>query len=164
MNFPDITYGGEINKNNLKIANETYRFFLLKSDYHLNKKEQMQLKYLELLSSVDNPLKRMIYQMFGGLMKPERIFYLIIGTVVLFALLHLLPDRTFNVLAVDGNSTHRALSCAEAFYFSGISFTTIGYGDISPVGFSRISAVLEGFIGVVLSSSLLISFVKRYID
>lgn len=35
----------------------------------------------------------------------------------------------------------------NSFYFSGITFLSIGYGDISPHGFFRVISLIEGFIG-----------------
>ncbi len=46
-------------------------------------------------------------------------------------------------------------------YFSIITFTTIGYGDINPVGFLQILAGIEGFIGVFLNSMFVVTLAKR---
>ena len=52
----------------------------------------------------------------------------------------------------------------EALYFSCITFTTIGYGDLAPLGITRLFAASEGLLGVVVASSFLVSLVKRYIE
>jgi len=52
----------------------------------------------------------------------------------------------------------------EALYFSIITFTTIGYGDLAPLGITRLFAASEGLLGVVVASSFLVSLVKRYIE
>ena len=57
-----------------------------------------------------------------------------------------------------------SLCFSEALYFSGISFTTIGYGDIAPLKSIRYIAVIEGLIGILLSSSFVISLTRKYID
>lgn len=53
------------------------------------------------------------------------------------------------------------LSFHDCFYFSAVTFTTVGYGDISPVNENRTIAIIEaltgtilniGFIGYVLAS------------
>ena len=56
------------------------------------------------------------------------------------------------------------LEFLESLYFSGITFTTIGYGDIAPIGVTRFIAVIEGFLGVLLISSFLVSLVRRFAD
>ena len=45
--------------------------------------------------------------------------------------------------AIQDNIVH----FLECLYFSVITFTTTGYGDFTPVGFSRLVATLEAFIG-----------------
>jgi hypothetical protein len=49
----------------------------------------------------------------------------------------------------------------ENLYFSLITFTTIGYGDLLPTGFLRILAGFEGFLGITLTSVFLVSLAKR---
>lgn len=46
-------------------------------------------------------------------------------------------------------------------YYSLITFTTIGYGDLLPTGLLRIIAGLEGFTGVNLTSLFLVTLGKR---
>ena len=50
----------------------------------------------------------------------------------------------------------------EALYFSGVSFSTIGYGDMSPLGITRLFAVLEGVLGILTCSGFLVSIVNKY--
>lgn len=154
----------EVDLERLRNTNETFRFLIGRSDYHLNKGELSRLKYLELVSSINNPVKRCFYRAFGGLIIPWRILALIVTVIVSFGFLYLIPCFTFNAPGSNGHSIQRGLCILEALYFSGISFTTIGYGDISPVGYARVLAVSEGLLGVILSSSFLVSLVRRYID
>ena len=81
------------------------------------------------------------------------------GVMSVYAILYLLPGSSFNV-----NGSERCLSVLEALYFSGITFTTIGYGDISPNGHMRFLAVSEGLFGIAVSSALVVSFVRRYVE
>jgi len=48
-----------------------------------------------------------------------------------------------------------------AFYYSAITFFTIGYGDYFPGGYLKIVAVLEGFCGVFLMSYFTVAFARR---
>ena len=49
----------------------------------------------------------------------------------------------------------------DSFYFSAITFFTIGYGDCTPSGFLKIIAPIEGFTGVFLMSYFTVAFVRK---
>ena len=49
----------------------------------------------------------------------------------------------------------------ECLYFSVITFTTTGYGDFSPVGFSRVMAAIEAFTGAFSISLFMVVFVRK---
>ncbi len=48
-------------------------------------------------------------------------------------------------------------------YFSVVSFTTRGFGDITPYGFSRLFAATEAFIGAFMIALFVLVFVKKMI-
>lgn len=50
---------------------------------------------------------------------------------------------------------------AVAFYHSAITFFTVGYGDYSPWGGTRIIAMLEGFTGVFMMAYFTVAFVRK---
>jgi hypothetical protein len=77
-----------------------------------------------------------------------------------YAAVYALPSMTFTV----NGGPIRELGILEALYFSGITFTTIGYGDLAPVGWTRGLAVSEGLVGVLTVSAFLVSLVRRYCD
>ena len=69
-------------------------------------------------------------------------------------------------IVLDGkNLTELNLSVGDHLrsiaYFSLITFTTIGYGDIHPNGFLQIFAGIEGFIGIFLNSMFMVTLAKR---
>jgi hypothetical protein len=49
----------------------------------------------------------------------------------------------------------------QSFYHSGITFFTIGYGDVYPQGLSRIISIVEGFVGVFMMSYFTVAFVRK---
>ncbi len=49
----------------------------------------------------------------------------------------------------------------ETLYFSVVTFTTLGYGDISPIGITRFFATFEAFIGSFSLALFVVVFVKK---
>jgi hypothetical protein len=49
----------------------------------------------------------------------------------------------------------------QSFYHSAITFFTIGYGDVYPMGLSRIISGVEGFMGVFMMSYFTVAFVRK---
>lgn len=55
---------------------------------------------------------------------------------------------------------------SEYLYYSAVTYTTLGYGDITPVGAIRFVAAAESLTGLVLSAwtaSLLFASVQRFV-
>lgn len=74
------------------------------------------------------------------------IFSLMI--MLLFALIYAyLPTGTARLVDDDGN---KITDFKDAFYFSGVTFLTIGYGDITPTRGFDFVAILEGLMGNLL--------------
>lgn len=49
----------------------------------------------------------------------------------------------------------------STIYFSVVTFTTLGYGDIQPIGFSRFIAAVEAFLGSFALALYVVVFVKK---
>lgn len=49
----------------------------------------------------------------------------------------------------------------DCLYFSVVTFTTLGYGDLTPLGFSRFGAALEAFTGSFSLALFVVVFVKK---
>jgi len=61
------------------------------------------------------------------------------------------------------DSTTRTLSFFESLYMSGITFSTLGYGDIVPVGWLRFVALIESISGFVMVPMFVIALTRRYL-
>jgi hypothetical protein len=63
------------------------------------------------------------------------------------------------IYASDWHRLHGAGRSATAFYFSVITQSTIGYGDVYPMGYLRIIAACQGIISLVFAALVLSRFV-----
>lgn len=63
--------------------------------------------------------------------------------------------------AVDLN-TRKVAGLADSLYFSGITFTTVGYGDFFPAPHARLLALSEGFLGAFLMGFFVIVLAQRF--
>jgi hypothetical protein len=59
-----------------------------------------------------------------------------------------------------GNPDHLS-TLLQSFYHSAITFFTIGYGDVYPMGLSRVFSGMEGFMGVFMMSYFTVAFVRK---
>jgi voltage-gated potassium channel Kch len=60
-------------------------------------------------------------------------------------------------------STAKALDGFNALYFSFVTLTTIGYGDISPIApIARMLAMLEAVTGILFPAVLIARLVSMY--
>ena len=49
----------------------------------------------------------------------------------------------------------------RTLYFSVVTFSTLGYGDIYPVGFLKAFAATEAFIGLVVTAIFAVSLARK---
>jgi len=97
-------------------------------------------------------LRHRILSAVGPLLMPFLIGFFILMLLTGFALIYLPRMQTDFKITVDADNS----LIFQAFYFSGVTLLTIGYGDILPVsGFTRIAAIVEGISGIgVISLSI----------
>lgn len=66
----------------------------------------------------------------------------------------------FGEIVVTNQGVH-VTSYLRKLYFSGITFTALGYGDYSPVGWARVLAFFESFLGIFFIALFVFSFARR---
>lgn len=96
----------------------------------------------------------------------REIFYtlLMIYLIVItgFALIYFLLSFQ-GIVLVEYGELHETSVIGElihAFYFSGVTLLTIGYGDIIPIGIGRLIALIEALIGYVLPTAFVLRLVQ----
>jgi hypothetical protein len=93
---------------------------------------------------------------------PGRVLFSVVIFWIFFGTMYFIFDTTGigHTMSSVGNPDHLT-SLLQSFYHSGITFFTIGYGDVYPMGFSRVLSGLEGFMGVFMMSYFTVAFVRK---
>jgi hypothetical protein len=88
-------------------------------------------------------------------LKPARVLLTAVAVMVAFALLYWLAD---GVRDQDG---HPLGGFGDALYLSGVTISTVGYGDVKPARHVRMAAVAEGWVGLILFGYFVAVFANR---
>jgi hypothetical protein len=93
---------------------------------------------------------------------PGRVLLSVVVFWVFFGFTYFLISLTGlgKTMSSVNNPDHLS-SFLQSFYHSAITFFTIGYGDVYPMGLSRIISGLEGFMGVFMMSYFTVAFVRK---
>jgi hypothetical protein len=93
---------------------------------------------------------------------PGRVLFSVILFWIFFGTLYFLVDLSGlgKTVSSVGNPDHLS-ALLQSFYHSAITFFTIGYGDVYPMGLSRLLSGFEGFLGVFMMSYFTVAFVRR---
>lgn len=93
---------------------------------------------------------------------PSRVITSLILIYFSFSTIHFICPYFMNTgiscLPTDAGFFERLLN---TFYYSIITFTTVGYGDCSPYGFLRFVASFEGFVGPFMMSYFTVAFARK---
>ena len=148
-----------VDEDRLRRCLETFDFLLNRTELRYNKRTASHIKYLRALAESQSCVSRAFVFATGAFVKPYRMLVLSATIIAVFAVAY-----CFAIFATAGNSLGHSIDLAEALYFSGITFTTVGYGDILPLGWARGFSVVEAFMGIVMSSGFAVSVARRYIE
>lgn len=96
------------------------------------------------------------YVIWGHGERPLRTFFSAIAVIILAACAY-----TSGELISGGNLIKPDFS--QAFYFSVVTYTTIGYGDITPIGFTRMIVIIEALCGLFITSLLFVGLSRKYL-
>ena len=93
---------------------------------------------------------------------PGRVLLSVVGFWIFFGTMYYLVDlaNLGTTMSSVGNPDNLT-PFLQSFYHSGVTFFTIGYGDVFPQGLSRILSGLEGFMGVFMMSYFTVAFVRK---
>ncbi|MBI2101855.1 hypothetical protein HYT53_04570 [Candidatus Woesearchaeota archaeon] len=138
---------------------DTINFIEKNTTIRDNKDIFNKLKYYKTILANKRKFLKYILRITGALLKPIRILFMAIILYSLFTLIYLLPISHFSI----NEELVNGLDVMDSLYFSGTTFTTIGYGEIVPVGITKLLSVFEGFLGIIVSSAFLVSLTRKYL-
>lgn len=96
---------------------------------------------------------------------PMRVVVTSMMIILSCALIYFFTGIHFNgnivALNLDHSLEQNLIAFAECLYYSVVTFTTLGYGDFTPVGVSRVFAAIEAFSGSFIIALFVVVFVKK---
>jgi hypothetical protein len=96
---------------------------------------------------------------------PLRIIGLSIAIIFLCAIMYTFTGLSYNgdIQAISAEQTlgENISFFYSSLYYSVVTFTTLGYGDFTPVGISRAIAAIEAFTGSFTIALFVVVFVKK---
>jgi len=99
--------------------------------------------------------------------EPLRIIGFTLMLIFIYSLFYLLSGLSYGGEIIRINLSASFMDNVghflDALYFSVVTFTTLGYGDITPQGFSRFLASTEALIGSFTLALFVVMFVKKMI-
>jgi len=116
-----------------------------------------------IVSHVPNSFQWLVFDKIGlYATSPGRVLFSVVVFWFFFGFLYFLIDISGlgNTVSAVGNPDKMS-TLVQSFYHSAITFFTIGYGDVYPVGLSRVVSGLEGFMGVFMMSYFTVAFVRK---
>lgn len=92
-------------------------------------------------------------------------FLLYLNIILTFAIIYMILDYTDAGPIVDHFRSHVKANTwfdplLKPLYFSAITLLSVGYGDITPFGFSRVVSVFEAMIGFILPTTVAIQLIR----
>ncbi|MCG7533577.1 ion channel [Pseudoalteromonas sp. OOF1S-7] len=97
--------------------------------------------------------------------KPENVIRFSLGMIIACAICYFLFGINYNDGLIQFSSqaswSDNLSTLLNCIYFSVVTFTTLGYGDITPTGITRLVATVEAFTGSFSLALFVVVFVKR---
>lgn len=97
--------------------------------------------------------------------RPVNVIFFSMMLILICALCYFAFGVSYNAQTLQFNPAHslkdNLMALGNSLYFSVVTFTTLGYGDITPLGYSRLIAAVEAFCGSFSLALFVVVFVKK---
>lgn len=148
---------------NLRKASEQAGLF--ENAGHFFEREMVMRRYQMPLLSPQRLFSKIVDVFCGYGERPIRVVMFSMLAILLFGFLYFLLGINDGGSSLQWNPDHslqeninQLFTCT---YFSVVTFTTLGYGDLTPLGFSRLLAAIEAFVGSFTLALFVVVFVKK---
>lgn len=99
----------------------------------------------------------------GSLM--YKYFFLTISVILAYGLFYYIDATLLDPPGLESLKGGGEINLErDVFYFSGVTYFTIGYGDIVPTGIAKTAAITEAFIGNVVNLIVLATAFQRWVS
>ncbi|MBS1530809.1 MAG: two pore domain potassium channel family protein, partial [Bacteroidetes bacterium] len=92
--------------------------------------------------------------------KPFQLIKISITVILILGLFYSFFPQDFSSYHAGSNECY-LVTLLNSLYFSVVTFTTLGYGDLSPIGFLRFFAGLEALFGAITLGFLVAGLTKN---
>ena len=148
---------------NLRIVHDNQGYGLLAG--HFFRREMIMQRYQLPLFSLERLASKLLDVFSGYGEQPFKVVLLSVNAILIYAVLYALLGVRFEgtIISMSLNegfmfNLNRFLEC---LYFSVVTFTTLGYGDVTPVGITRMVAASEAFMGAFILAIFVVMVVKK---
>ncbi len=154
------------NSKTQEIASAAAKLVLEKNGYHeladIHHLMEMRAKYKQ-NSWTKKPLEKLFDLLMDSMCEYginwKRILKIWLGIIVSYAIFYYC---TAGVVQTIEKEVLKIDSCLDALYFSIVTATTLGYGDLQPVGWGRLIAASEAMLGMLFWTLLLVVIARKY--
>lgn len=128
------------------------------------KSSRMYVKFNRIKCSESSFSIRTLYWLFDIVSEygesPRRVVFSAVLTILMSSIIYTLLGIKSGVLG-NGQAIIEK-DFMTSLYFSFVTFTTLGYGDYSPIGFARVIATFQAVAGLILTSLFMVSLFRKY--
>lgn len=167
------TQDADKQQEHLQEAEEIYRNLRKVAEYqglfetagHFFQKEMLMRRLQMPLWSVRRLVSKLVDVFCGYGEKPLRVIVFSLALIFLFSCFYFIYGLSYNDVPLrlnfEASLTSNLGNFFSAAYFSVVTFTTLGYGDLAPLGLARAMAAIEAFIGSFTLALFVVVFVKK---
>ncbi|GAA6134043.1 ion channel [Oceaniserpentilla sp. 4NH20-0058] len=147
----------------LRKVSELHGLFELAGHFFI--KEMTMRRYQLPQYSVHRLMSKAVDVFCGYGERPLRVIGFSLCVIVMFSLIYWwfgIADAG-NLISYQSTSSisENIYSFLNSLYFSVVTFTTLGYGDLVPIGISRLFSAVEAFLGSFTIALFVVVFVKK---